>query len=264
MKRLLLSGLLVFGCYLLISSLFSARQAFNVMKPYEDCYMLTLDDPVTLDQESVRKFSEQNEELTFTLFSEAADESLNNKEFNRSTAVTMLFIYGNSGLLFHGENPLTQEDTDGCLISEGTAWDLFGNTNVVGKEISYGEKKYYIRGVIKEASPLCVLEADKNMILGQLIVKANSEIREDTIKDKLQNKYNLSGKESKAYWERIPVSLNDWKELGDELWYLIIKANNYVEVKSLKAMLSLVKSIAGMAAAIGILSIWRIRQIKHK
>ena len=51
------------------------------------------------------------------------------------------------------------DDEEGCIISSGLAWKLFGSTNVVGQGIKVNGKRYFIRGVTAGTHPMVILSA---------------------------------------------------------------------------------------------------------
>lgn len=44
---------------------------------------------------------------------------------------------------------LAEDDADGCLIDEKTAWELFHSTDALGAEVSVEGKRYTVRGIVK-------------------------------------------------------------------------------------------------------------------
>lgn len=59
-----------------------------------------------------------------------------------------------------------QEDRDGCVISSGLAWNLFGAQEVVGNMILYNEKEYQVRGVVdSQESILALYQANKEEMM---------------------------------------------------------------------------------------------------
>ncbi len=51
-------------------------------------------------------------------------------------------------------NILTPEDYEGCMIDQEMAYKLFGAVDAVGNTVTYQNKQYYIRGIIKSPEPV--------------------------------------------------------------------------------------------------------------
>lgn len=269
MKRIIVSGVAtVVGCYFILVSAFSMIQVMKEMKPYRDCCILTLYEPLIfndgwkqkLEKEQSEQDEDNNEELQYTLFHEKMEETVVNEEFNRTVKVTAIAVAGSSGLLFPGEYALTLEETDGCLISEATAWKLFGDKEAVGNKVKYQNKTYQIQGILKENGNLFIFEAEKNQELNQVIAKAENGMREDEIADTLLNKYQLSGKVSRMYWPGLPKWGTSIKEIKDDFWYLISKENNVVEMKYFTMIAVIVKNIIELLTGCVVILIIVIRR----
>lgn len=89
-----------------------------------------------------------SEELTFT-----------NADLGKSLTCEMIYIYGNSSQLCNATGELMADDLTGCVISSAAAWELFGETNVIGGEVLYNDKLYYVRGVYENESPVVIMQA---------------------------------------------------------------------------------------------------------
>lgn len=55
-------------------------------------------------------------------------------------------------------NYVYREDYKGCIIDSATAYSLFGSLRVIGNQLSYNNKSYYIRGVVKASVPLVMIQ----------------------------------------------------------------------------------------------------------
>jgi hypothetical protein len=55
-------------------------------------------------------------------------------------------------------NLLTPEDYEGCMIDQRVAYKLFGTVDPVGNAITYRNKQYYIRGIIKSPEPVFFIQ----------------------------------------------------------------------------------------------------------
>lgn len=161
-----------------------------------------------ISPKEARSYLEKEEEketpLSLVFWREKKSQTITNEEFFRKGTFSVLEICGNSALLFPGEFPLNKEDVEGCLIGEETAYQLFGDTNIVGKPLVYEEKTYYVRGVLSgENIFVCQTAEKKEVLLDQLTFYAESYLKKEEIKEQLQNQYGLSVKESPVYWKYI-------------------------------------------------------------
>ena len=142
--------------------------------------------------------------VSFTFWREKKDQTVENKELFRSGTFPVVEICGNSSLLFPGEFPLKKEDTEGCLIGEDTAWQLFGDTNVIGKTLIYGKKTYSIQGVLaKRDIFVCQASKGSDLLFHNMTFYGDNYLEKEKIKEQLENEYNLNLKESPKYWYYI-------------------------------------------------------------
>ncbi len=204
------------------------------MSHYEKVRLLRLEQPAKNDNLQRDKVQNDN---SYTLFTEKKKEEVKNPEFNRKAKVTCIALFGNSVSLFPMGNPLTIHDETGCLISKKTAWELFGDRNVVGKKLIYQEKTYEIRGVLLLNQELFCYEAVKDdkleftdLALGS---SDNANIREQ--QSLIQAKYGYWGTWSPLAWNVIPENFNyaKWKDDTD---YLRYKENNCIEILYIQEM----------------------------
>lgn len=152
----------------------------------------------------LEKEEEKETPLSLVFWREKKDQTIINEEFSRKGVVPVIELCGNSALLFPDEFPLKKEDVQGCLIGENTAWNLFGDTNVIGKVLTYQDKTYYIQGILRKKN-IFVCEASKNsdILLNKLTFYGDSYLEKERIKEQLGNEYNLSLKEAPVYWKYI-------------------------------------------------------------
>lgn len=127
----------------------------------KDKVMLFLDQPLSVQdaEETVRKSEEEKQMESegdgtetmpeFCIWGQKDAVTLTNKNLCRDAQVNAILLCGNPELLFEDCRLPAKKDSQGCLIDEAAAWELFGSTQVVGKEISYNEKSYVIRSVIE-------------------------------------------------------------------------------------------------------------------
>lgn len=225
--------IIIISIYCAVHAIFLFKEANKVLKPYGQSYVLTLEQGTTCPIDWKQQSAE--EQITnIAFFSENQNAAIRNEELNRTSKSLEVIVSGNTTLLFPNQYPLEPGDEEGCLISEKTAKELFGDTRVIGNTIQYKEKTYVIRSIIHQSNPFFVrqvTEAEKNdMKYEQVIVKNMTKKSEMKIIQSLKNTYQLEGQISPLYWNGIhgkEKSLSDWY---DTIMYFMIKQNNCVEI----------------------------------
>lgn len=226
------------GLFLLLFSFISLGWTWNNFKNYRDVHILHLKRAAAPSQVFPSSFTQEEETIAITLFSEEKGQVISNSYFNRLTEVTAISICGSSALLFPDSYPLEKEDLTGCLIDAHTAWKLFGDVDVIGADIDYQGQIYEIRGLLDHPVPVFLYEVslsslslkeEENILFSYVAAKAFHPSEKQEVVQKLKNKYNLDGQESILNFNRIPDFNLSWKEHKSALWHLILKENNCVE-----------------------------------
>lgn len=109
-------------------------------------------------EEAVLDDAQQEEIPDFCIWQQR-EAVLENKSLSRSIKAQAIVFCGNPELLFEDCRVPAREDSQGCLVDEGAAWELFGSTQVEGKEVTYGEKNYRIRKVLPGRERMVVFQA---------------------------------------------------------------------------------------------------------
>lgn len=99
---------------------------------------------------------EENNTDTFTGWTEEKNQTVTANINNRSKTTIVILLYGQSKLVLPWGKNLPAEDIDGCIIGEKLALALFGGSDVEGQEVSYGNRLFTIRGVVKEPSNILI------------------------------------------------------------------------------------------------------------
>lgn len=84
----------------------------------------------------------------FCIWGQKDKVEITNANLYRSAQADAVLMCGNPELLFEDCRLPGRKDTQGCLLDEKTAWELFGSSEVIGKEISYEGTPYIIRQVL--------------------------------------------------------------------------------------------------------------------
>lgn len=111
---------------------------------------------------AMEKKAGEEDQLTFTAWTVQKEKTLENRELYRTAKADVLLLHGSSGLLFPGQPLLSEGDTAGCLIDEKTAYELFGDSQVEGRSLQYGDRTLEIRGVLKGVSQVAVMQAPED------------------------------------------------------------------------------------------------------
>jgi len=96
----------------------------------------------------LRSEAQAKDPLPFTMWTQSDNQRLEGLGTGRVQNVSWLAIKGDTRLLLPVMQTLFEDDTDGCLIDQATAKQLFRNNNAVGNTVKMGGKEYIVRGVI--------------------------------------------------------------------------------------------------------------------
>lgn len=120
-----------------------------------------LNQPYTLDDVTNMKANDEALEnyLPFTATGNMDNQAFSNPDLDKTLNCQLIYIYGSSSLICNASGELLADDPTGCILSSGAAWELFGETNIIGGTIVYNNKTYYVRGVYENESPGIILPA---------------------------------------------------------------------------------------------------------
>lgn len=147
----------------------------------KDRVMFYLEQPLSVqDAEEAEKKSQEEKQMgseqedgtegmpEFCIWGQKDEVEITNNNLCRSAQADAVLMCGNPELLFE-DCPLPgRKDTQGCLLDENTAWELFGSSEVVGKEISYEGKSYVIREVLSRNERIFAFQASSPGGSGEL------------------------------------------------------------------------------------------------
>lgn len=112
-------------------------------------------------EETVSSGQDESELLyEFCIWGEKKQMTLTNDNLLKKTQADVILFCGNIELLFEDCRVPVTGDTKGCLVDEQTAWELFGDDQITGKEISCEGAQYIIRKVIPGKEKIAVFSAD--------------------------------------------------------------------------------------------------------
>lgn len=120
-----------------------------------------LETPVVYSKELQDKVMEmQTEKQTCVLWRKKKFVCVENMELGRQVIIDAYGIAGSSSVLFPNANVLHTDDTGTCLLSSDVAWNLFGGTDIAGRNVSVDGVEYTVAGVVFQEEQLCVFELD--------------------------------------------------------------------------------------------------------
>lgn len=119
------------------------------------------DSPYTLDTVmDMKKNDEQLDNyLPFTAVGSMDNQTFSNPDLNKTLECQMIYIYGSSSLVCLSSGELMDDDLTGCILSSAAAWQLFGETGIIGGEVIYNNRTYYVRGVYENETPGVIVPA---------------------------------------------------------------------------------------------------------
>ncbi len=87
------------------------------------------------------------------------------EELSSSAKVDLIEVLGDVTKVYPIEllqgNVISSGDTEGCLIDEATAYELFHTVNVLGNLLTYKDQRYSVRGVLKSSEMVMITQAQE-------------------------------------------------------------------------------------------------------
>lgn len=122
-------------------------------------------------------------------------------EMGKSVSSAVILKAGNNRLLYPGSILLSDEDSDGCIVSGKTARSLFGSDQVIGLEVHYNDRGYIIRDVIDAASEILIMNAPDSVPDSEKLrlPYLTSGIRGGKIQEKKQYLFAYAGLDGKEW-----------------------------------------------------------------
>ncbi len=93
------------------------------------------------------------------IWGEKKQAVLENKNLSRKTEADVILFCGDIELLIEGYRVPATDDIRGCLVDEQTAWELFGDSQITGMEVTCEGIPYMIRKVIPGEKKIAVFPA---------------------------------------------------------------------------------------------------------
>ena len=102
---------------------------------------------------------EQSIDGRVCIWGEKKQAVLENKNLSRKTEADVILFCGDIELLIEGYRVPATDDIRGCLVDEQTAWELFGDSQITGMEVTCEGIPYMIRKVIPGEKKIAVFPA---------------------------------------------------------------------------------------------------------
>ncbi len=101
----------------------------------------------------------EQQPAAFVLWGQRVGQVVENPDLARSTTLNVLLLAGDSPLLVPSDAPLLSGDTEGCLLDEGTAMELFGSPAPVGSQVRWNGRTLTVRGILSGKRPVLAVQA---------------------------------------------------------------------------------------------------------
>lgn len=149
-RALLAAGLLLTAVYLSVLA-GQAKNRANAVRPVA----IYLETPLSAaDADALRK---EAGDTAFSVWGGQTDVTVADPDLGRRAQTDVLTFCGPCEPVLPLSAGLDAADTDGCLIGEQTAWELFGSTQVVGDEILIGDEIRTVRAVLRLPQSVVVI-----------------------------------------------------------------------------------------------------------
>lgn len=116
-----------------------------------------------IKQEQSKNNLQDIDSLQVTAWNRGPRITIYNTKLNTTTKTRIVTVYGDMAKVcpfpIKFGSFCYEKDTDGCVIDEKTAYDLFRDKNVVGNMITYESKQYVIRGIVKSKEQLVIINS---------------------------------------------------------------------------------------------------------
>lgn len=152
--------------------------------------------PLTASQvlQMMEQEKEQEQPRLFAAWQQENEVTAENRDLNRSYTVSAVAVCGRSDIVMRGSTWIDEEDTDGCLIDETTARQLFGSTEVTGMTVEVAGREKIVRGILSGAADVVLYQADETQSLGNLTVSMRTGEGYEGVRQDFMMRYALSGK----------------------------------------------------------------------
>lgn len=147
--------------------------------------------------EILRREEELEDRTEVCFFQDCGIVTVSDGEYERSAQVLLGGILGDGTVYDWRLRGFAPKDREGCVIDEGTAGDLFGASEALGREVQWGEKLFQVRLVLPwKHRVMLVHPADRESVYTRVYVREKKgEAGADTASRFLM-RHGLSGREA--------------------------------------------------------------------
>lgn len=132
------------------------------------------------------------EQLQMVFWKEQEDVEAESFLTGRSAHLRIICAAGDTELLFPEGNVLAAGDTEGCLVDEKTAGELFGFGSVIGQKLTLMGKEYEIRGILGGQNGVAVVQKTEETAFDTVTVKSGKR-HPGEVRELLEGRYGIRG-----------------------------------------------------------------------
>jgi len=149
---------------------------------------------------------DQDETIPAVFYKKMEEQLISNISLGRSENAVVYKLVGESSLLFPDEPLLRSTDTEGCLISRGLAWQMYGDLQVSGSTVQYDGQDFVIRGLLHRDDLVFVTVNDgenETDYMEHLIIKADSYRGKELYKERITQNCGIKFSEELTLYQRL-------------------------------------------------------------
>lgn len=140
----------------------------------------TEEDYERVQEEREKEGQEREINPSYAFWKKEESQKAENQSLNRTSNVTVWKARGSLDVLFPSFAVLQEDDWQGCYLAEDTAWELFGSTEAAGGEITCGQRRLTVRGVLKGETSLVVMRPESQETTDRISLEETSAARAES------------------------------------------------------------------------------------
>lgn len=115
--------------------------------------------------EQAKEEAQGEEAPVMTLWKQTEGVEISNGDLKRQAKMKVVDIWGNTEQVYPESllwgNTLLRKDASGCMLSKAAAYELFGDMDILGKEVSCQGNTYRVRGILDIGEAVFLRENEK-------------------------------------------------------------------------------------------------------
>lgn len=143
LQSLILASVFLLAAFLLA---LDAQRAKNDAEALRQNVTISLEAPLT--REDAQALCARESETALAAWGEQADITVTDPELGRRAQTSVITVCGAPSLVLPAAAGLPADDTGSCLITEQTAWELFGSTQAAGSRILVNDRTLTVLTVL--------------------------------------------------------------------------------------------------------------------